>query len=172
MVSLSTVYVVSIILASIAGMGSAFVGNKIYPIQGGAEPVVEKQIVEEPESVVEEPKEEEEQVPQLEEQKSDLSGKIAERFNVDNETADIISQFVEVPVSEWKKIADSPGDLKRKFVRTMTHPDRNQCPKELLDLCKIVYVKYSNMKSYIDGDTFTPYGDQTSEALHLLASTE
>jgi len=28
---------VSIILASVAGIGSAFIGNKVYPIQGGAE---------------------------------------------------------------------------------------------------------------------------------------
>lgn len=35
MVNLSTVYVISIILASVAGMGSAFVGNKIHPIIGG-----------------------------------------------------------------------------------------------------------------------------------------
>jgi hypothetical protein len=36
MVNLSTVYAISIILASMAGMGSAFVGHKFYPIKGGA----------------------------------------------------------------------------------------------------------------------------------------
>jgi hypothetical protein len=37
MASLTTVYVISIMLASIASMGSAFLGNRIYPIAGGAE---------------------------------------------------------------------------------------------------------------------------------------
>jgi hypothetical protein len=37
MASLSTVYIVSVVLASLAGVGSAFIGNRIYPIKGGAE---------------------------------------------------------------------------------------------------------------------------------------
>ncbi len=35
MVSLSTVYSLSIVLGSIAGMAAAFVGTKVYPIQSG-----------------------------------------------------------------------------------------------------------------------------------------
>jgi hypothetical protein len=38
MASLTTVYMISMILTSIAGIGSAFLGNKIYPLTGGAEP--------------------------------------------------------------------------------------------------------------------------------------
>jgi hypothetical protein len=37
MASLSTVYIVSVVLASLAGVGSAFIGNRIYPIKGGSE---------------------------------------------------------------------------------------------------------------------------------------
>jgi len=37
MPSLSTVYFVSIMIASVAGIGSAFVGNMIHPIKGGAD---------------------------------------------------------------------------------------------------------------------------------------
>jgi hypothetical protein len=37
MTSLSTVYFISILTASIAGIGSAFVGNMIHPIKGGAD---------------------------------------------------------------------------------------------------------------------------------------
>jgi hypothetical protein len=37
MVSLSTVYLVSVVLTSIAGMGSAYLGNRVY--KGGAQPV-------------------------------------------------------------------------------------------------------------------------------------
>jgi len=35
MVSLSTVYSVSIVLGSIAGMAVAFLGTKVYPVQSG-----------------------------------------------------------------------------------------------------------------------------------------
>jgi hypothetical protein len=37
MTSLSTVYFISILVASGAGIGSAFVGNMIHPIKGGAD---------------------------------------------------------------------------------------------------------------------------------------
>ena len=38
MVSLSTVYAVSIVLGSLAAVGSAYVGTKVYPIQTGGDP--------------------------------------------------------------------------------------------------------------------------------------
>jgi len=38
MASLTTVYMISMILTSIAGFGSAFLGNRIFPLKGGAEP--------------------------------------------------------------------------------------------------------------------------------------
>jgi len=37
MASLTTVYFIGIMMASAAGMGSAFVGNRFFPIKGGAE---------------------------------------------------------------------------------------------------------------------------------------
>lgn len=207
MVSLSTVYVISIVLTSLAGMGSAFVGNKVYPIQGGAvippptpedvrkateeaakkakeyaeatvfaKKQAEEEKKEEPTIYASEepPKEEEKPVdePPKEEEKS-LKDQIMEKFEVDDETAQAITDFVQTPVIDWKKIASSQSDLRRKFVKTMTHPDQNKCPSNLLDLCKIVYVKYSNMVNFINDDpTYVPYGDQTSEALNLLSNTE
>ena len=36
MSSLSTVYVITTVLSSIAGMGAAFVGNRIFPLKGGS----------------------------------------------------------------------------------------------------------------------------------------
>ena len=39
MVSLSTVYSVSIVLASLSAMGAAMVGTKVYPIQSGGDPL-------------------------------------------------------------------------------------------------------------------------------------
>ena len=38
MASLSTVYSIATILSSVAGMGAAFLGNKIYPLVGGSTP--------------------------------------------------------------------------------------------------------------------------------------
>ena len=39
MVSLSTVYGISIVLGSLAAIGSAIVGTKVYPIQTGGDPL-------------------------------------------------------------------------------------------------------------------------------------
>ena len=52
MASLTTVYFVGILLASLSAMGSAFLGNRIFPLKGGS--VV---------TPIEEPKEEEKPVP-------------------------------------------------------------------------------------------------------------
>lgn len=199
MVSLSTVYVISIVLTSLAGMGSAFVGNKVYPIQGGAilPPLTPEDVRKATEEAAdkarayaeassfqkkqaEEEKKEEPNIyaseePPKEEEKptSELKQKILEKFQVNDEVGQAITEFVQTPVVDWKKIADTPSDLRRKFVMTMTHPDQNKCPPKLLDLCKIVYVKYSNMISFINDDaTYVPYGDQTSEALTLLSNSE
>jgi hypothetical protein len=47
MASLTTVYMISMILTSIVGMGSAFLGNRIYPLKGGVEPPTSVQTPEE-----------------------------------------------------------------------------------------------------------------------------
>ena len=39
MASLSTVYAITTVLASVAGMGAAFVGNRIFPLKGGSQPL-------------------------------------------------------------------------------------------------------------------------------------
>ena len=41
MASLTTVYMISMILTSIAGFSSALVGNRIFPLTGGAIPTQE-----------------------------------------------------------------------------------------------------------------------------------
>jgi hypothetical protein len=38
MSSLSTVYAITTVLSSIAGMGAAFIGNRIFPLTGGSRP--------------------------------------------------------------------------------------------------------------------------------------
>lgn len=158
-------------------MGSAFVGNKVYPIQGGSivSPSTPENIPKETkEAAYEQEMKEEPNINASEEKPvTDLKQQILQKFQVDDEAAQAITEFVQTPVVDWKTIADTPSDLRRKFVKTMTHPDQNKCPPKLLDLCKIVYVKYSNMMSFINEDpTYVPYGDQTSEAMNLLSNTE
>ena len=41
MASLTTVYMISMVLTSIAGVSSAFLGNRIFPLTGGAIPTEE-----------------------------------------------------------------------------------------------------------------------------------
>ena len=90
---------------------------------------------------------------------------------MDDEFANNVMDFIKTPVMDWKKIATTPQVLRSKFRRTLSHPNLQKCPKELLDVCKIVNIKYSNMKDFIDGKSFVPYGDQTSEASSLLTNT-
>jgi hypothetical protein len=248
MASLTTVYVISVILTSIAGMGAAFVGSKIYPLKGGAEPppptpaevkratadaadkaarlaaaevyqikAAEKaeqegptgpaevpEVPEVPTGPVEVPEVPEVptgpvEVPEVPEVPTGpvevpvsptgpseelviaevptgttgprtLEQVIKDEFKMDDEFANNVMDFIKTPVMDWKKIATSPQVLRSKFRRTLSHPNLQKCPKELLDVCKIVNIKYSNMKDFIDGKSFVPYGDQTPEASTLLTN--
>jgi len=158
MASLTTVYVISIVLASIAGMGSAFVGSKIYPLTGGAK---EKQSDTDAEPTPE---------PQSEETLEPLEETIKNEFNMDNEFAKNVVAFIKTPVTQWNTIASDPRELKQKFMRALTHPNLNKCPPRLIDICKIVNIKYSNMLDLINGRDYTPYGDQSADAAAVLSS--
>ena len=146
MASLTTVYMISIILTSIAGIGSAFVGNRIYPISGGAEKPEEKP----------------------EEKLGPLEETIKSEFNMDDEFAKNVVAFIKTPVPQWKTIAADDRELKQKFRRALTHPNLNKCPARLLDICKIVNIKFVNMMDLINGKPYTPYGDQTADANAVL----
>ena len=159
MASLTTVYMISIILTSIAGIGSAFVGNNIYPISGGSEKPVEKP--------VEQPEEKPEEKP--EEPVEPLEQTIKTEFNMDDEFAKNVVAFIKTPVTQWNSIASDPRELRQKFMRALTHPNLNKCPARLLDICKIVNIKYSNMSDLINGKPYTPYGDQTADAAAVLS---
>lgn len=155
MASLTTVYIISIILTSIAGMGSAFVGNKIYPLSGGSYVVKPEAIKPEaikPETIVD-----------------PLEETIMKEFNMDAEFAKNVVTFIKTPVTQWNTIASDPRELKKKFMRALTHPNLNKCPPRLLDICKIVNIKYSNMADLINGKSYTPYGDQSVDAAAVLS---
>lgn len=213
MVSLTTVYGISIFLTSLAGMGSAFVGNKIYPIKGGAvelpptpadvekataeadkaanaaavkaaklapaEPYQVKKAQEAEEPVPEKtpaPEPTPEPVPALEAPPpvdvNSLEEAIKTGFNMDDEFSKNVVDFIKTPVVNWETIAPTPSELRRKFMKTLTHPNLNKCPAKLIDLCKIVNIKYSNMKDFIESNPYMPYGDQTKDAIALLSNTE
>jgi len=233
MASLTTVYVISVILTSIAGMGAAFVGSKIYPLKGGAEtppptpaevkratadaadkaarlaaaeiyqikaaenaeretsptgptgpteiPVPtgptgpqEELVVREAPSAPSTPTEIPDPTgptgPTGPVEKRTIEQVIKDEFKMDDEFANNVMDFIKTHVADWKQIAGTPQVLRSKFRRTLSHPNLQKCPKELLDVCKIVNIKYSNMKDFIDGKSFVPYGDQTQEVSSLLTN--
>ena len=90
---------------------------------------------------------------------------------MDDEFAKNVVAFIKTPVTEWNNIASNPRELKQKFMRTLTHPNLNKCPARLLDLCKIVNIKYSNMLDLINGKSYTPYGDQSTDAAAVLSDS-
>jgi len=168
---------ISLVLTSISAMGSAFVGNKIYPIKGGGElPTPPKEADEENKEKALEPVPEE--LPALEDSTStnmtvnDLRNTIKTEFGMDDQFAQNVMDFIQTPVTDWQKIAPSLSALRLKFRQTLTHDNVNKCPEKLLNVCKLVSIKYSNMKDLIEGGNYTPYGDQTSDAISLLSSTE
>jgi len=236
---------ISVLLSSAAGMGAAFVGNKIYPIKGGAEvppptPAEVKKATAEadklthiaadkaaklaaaesyqikkaqeddssseegsdsdsdeqkvmpskieitnPESKldVEDTKPTEEPIkedtkpteePIKEEPKPEadkLTKAIIDGFKMNAEFAKNVVSFIKTPVTSWEQIASTPSELKQKFMKTLTHPNLNKCPEALKNICKIVSVKYSNMKDFIEKKGYTPFGDETADALSVLSSS-
>ena len=91
---------------------------------------------------------------------------------MDDEFANNVVAFIKTPVVEWKMIASDPRQLKQKFMRALTHPNLNKCPARLLDICKIVNIKYSNMLDLINGKPYTPYGDQSIDAAAVLSGSQ
>lgn len=143
MASLSTVYIISLFLASLSGIGSAFVGNSLYSLKAG-EPAKD--------------------VP------TDLRSELKKQFG--NEVAaDAIADFIETPVMEWKTIAPTFREIVKKYAASMTHPDQNKCPPKFVDLCSLVSTKFSHIREYVTHGVDDPLGDQTSEALAILSNT-
>ena len=97
----------------------------------------------------------------------ELEQKIAERFG-NPEAAKHISDFIRTPVAEWKNIANSLSELKKKYLKARVDQDHNNCPVELLNLCTMVSHKFSNMKDFINNEPYETIGDETQEALKIL----
>jgi len=175
--SLSTVYAVSIVLGSILAFATTFAGTKVYPVQEGGATIQEA--IETMKETVQEivPKQQEpplkttvetpppvEQKVDLEKLKSDLSV----QFNGNELASQYIVDFLKTSVKNWQEIAPNFSELTRKFRLSLTHPNLNKCPTNVLQVCQMVSQKYSNMKDLIQGNDFTELGDQTAEAVKLI----
>lgn len=165
MASLTTVYGLCIVLASLAGIGSAFVANKIYPLTGGALPEssTNTELIKTDSTVEQTP----EPVSVSPEQ---LEQRIASEFGSDVAAKNIVD-FIRTPVADWKNIAPTFNALRQKYVKSMTHPDQDKCPKKLSDLCNMVSVKFSEMRQHINGESFQNLGDQSADAAKILDGT-
>ena len=150
MSSLTTVYFIGILLASIAGMGSAFAGDML--VKKGEE----LEVVKIPETKKEKPLAIEDT-------------KLKEEYLKFGKG---ISDFIKTPVEDWRLIASSAGELRKNYRDTMTHTDQGKCPTHLLELCKLVSIKYSNMRNFIDGKEYEKIGDQTQEAVAILSDNQ
>ena len=164
MASLTTVYGICIVLASLAGIGSAFAANKIYPLTGGALSTSTELI--KMDSTVEQKQEAPEDV-----SPEHLEEQIAKEFGNEIAAKNIV-EFIRTPVENWQSIAPSFNALRQKYARSMTHPDQDKCPKKLTDLCNMVSIKFSEMRQFINGETHQNLGDQSADALKILNSTE
>ena len=91
---------------------------------------------------------------------------------MDDEFAKNVVAFIKTPVTEWNTIATTPRELRQKFMRALTHPNLNKCPPKLIDICKIVNIKYSNMVDLINEKPYTPYGDQSIDAAAVLSGNQ
>lgn len=182
MVSLTWVYVISLSIVSAAGMASAFVGNRFYPIKGGdlgIPPPTPAQVATATASANELAKrlrdaslEDKPTVKKVETptEQPDLKEKLMERLQVDDETAQDITDFIKTPVVDWKKIADNEVDFQTKYMKVYDALQR--LPTNLQALYKLVDDKHSDMTGYMQNRPHTKKGDETKTAMSILSSTE
>ena len=88
MANLSTVYILCILVVSGFGMGSAFLGNKIFPLKGGSE-------IEVPAYTLE---------PEW------LSTQLAKEFK-SQEKGVILTKFIQTSVENWSSIVGNLSEL-------------------------------------------------------------
>jgi len=149
MASLTTVYILSTVLASVGAMGAAYFSNK--------------PVVTEPEVVIE--------------KKKDLKDLIIENFvdpQIKPDVAELMAEFLEKPVDQFDP-SDRPrisSNLKKIYLAT--HPDKKQCPGKLGELCGIIFNKARSIDTFTKDGTlegsFT--GNLTDQALQILNNPE
>lgn len=150
MASLTTVYIVSTVLASAGAMGAAYVASKLSPVLTG--------------------------YPEPEPKKS-LKDLIIENFvdpPMKPDIAELMAEFLEKPVDQFNP-SDRPkisSNLKKVYLAT--HPDKKQCPGKLGELCGIIFNKARSIDAFTKDGTvegeFT--GNLTDRALQILNNPE
>jgi hypothetical protein len=153
-------------------MVAGYVANRISVPQPKSEAKVEIQTETKPE--VEDGEEEPANV------NESLEDRITNKFG-NPQTAKLIADFIQRDEQSYED--DDPKELAKqlKKIWLITHPDKDQCPADLLELCKIVFVKSQNIKIVLQNrirrnavppmqeDEFTALGDQTQKALEILS---
>ena len=169
MASLTTVYMVSTVLGSLGSMAAGYVANSISAPQTA--PEIKSESKAQPE------KKEEVQLADVNES---LEDRISNKFG-SPQTAKLIADFIQRDESSYEN--SDPKELSKqlKKIWLATHPDKDQCPADLAELCNIVFQKSQNIKIVLQNrirsnavppipdEQFTPLGDQTQKALEILS---
>jgi len=171
-------------MASGAGIASAFVGNMIHPIKGGADYVpptpadVAKATAEAERATNEADKKAQElrdaepfqkakqnataSPPAPDQRHQLLLSKLKSVFPTDFQSA---YNVITLPVTEWKKLAPSDFTKVYRLLISKFHPDK--CS---LEICGLLSRKLTNMSSCSKGETCESIGDQTEEAIKIIDS--
>ena len=169
MSSLTSSYAGALILASMAALGAAYLGDKVAD-------KVKTATVEEPEPKVEPPTVETLATPLLKDavveppaedtvvSEEDIRRKLTPFVRADG--VDAILKFVKTPVSEWKTVAPTTFKLTALVAKTYTHPDK--CPATMVRVCALVFNKYSQMAKASKGDQYDQIGNEMTKLGELV----
>lgn len=164
MASLTTVYMVTTVLGSLGSMAAGVLANRISAPQAEPEPKAEK-------------KQEDLQIADVNES---LEDRISNKFG-NPQTAKLIADFIQRDESSYENADPKELSKQLKKIWLVTHPDKDQCPADLAELCSIVFQKSQNIKIVLQNrirrnavppvadEEFTSLGDQTQKALEILS---
>ena len=155
---------VTTVLGSLGSMAAGFVANRISSPQAEPEPKAEK-------------KQEDLQIADVNES---LEDRISNKFG-NPQTAKLIADFIQRDESSYENADPKELSKQLKKIWLVTHPDKDQCPADLAELCSIVFQKSQNIKIVLQNrirrnavppipdEEFTSLGDQTQKALEILS---
>lgn len=158
---------VTTVLGSLGSMAAGFVANRISSpttLETQPEPKSEK-------------KQDDLQIADVNES---LEDRISNKFG-NPQTAKLIADFIQRDESSYENADPKELSKQLKKIWLVTHPDKDQCPADLAELCSIVFQKSQNIKIVLQNrirrnavppipdEEFTSLGDQTQKALEILS---
>ena len=170
MSSLTSSYAGALILASMAALGAAYLGNSvpgdskeptISPLvtppgpTGTVEPSAPAGPTEAPAGLLGDK-------PTLSEEEARKKLKCV----VSDEAIDVMFKFVKTPVKDWSQIGSTSARLSNLVGKTMTHPDK--CPAVMARICAIVFNKYSQMVKAIRDQPYDDVGSVWTDFAELV----